>query len=339
MRKRVLMSAALFLFCVVGLLLAQQPVQITNGPTAKVNGTSAVVSWTTNLDAGSVVKYGTDANNLNQTAQMPWGGVTHQVTLQNLQPNATYYYQVQSPAAQGSGTSVNSSVAQFQTQGSATAAQAAPSTGQQGFNPSTFLVVAGPIPQQVRSTSATVWWETNQNTQGSQVKYGTSPATLNQVAQAQSSDGLSHSAQLTNLQPDTTYYFNIVRSDGGTSASSNFKTLGNEQAQNKAVQITNGPVIERLADNQAVIAWSTTAPSSSIVRYGPAQGSLNQTAQSQWTSGTHRVTISNLKPNTKYWFQIQSTQAKGTGSATSSGVFPFQTIPSGQAAMNIPPQF
>ena len=202
------------------------------------------------------------------------------------------------------------------------------------------MVVAGPIPQQIQATSAAVWWETNQAIQGSQVNYGTSPATLNQVAHSQSADSLSHSAQLTNLQPDTTYYFNIVRLDGGTSASGSFKTIPkNTQTKDHAMQITNGPIVERLADNQAIIAWSTDAPASSVVRYGMAQGALNQTAQSSWTAGTHRVTLNSLRPNTKYWFQVQSTQGEGTNPAGSSGVFPFQTIPAGQAAMNVKPRF
>ncbi len=93
-----------------------QNVQITKGPTVE-NATSstATIAWSTNTNASTVLKYGTSPNSLNQTAEAPWGGLTHRVTLQNLQPNTTYYYDVESGQGQGTGTSAISSVSQFQT--------------------------------------------------------------------------------------------------------------------------------------------------------------------------------------------------------------------------------
>lgn len=93
-----------------------QSVQITNGPTVEhVDNNSAIVAWSTNTNASTLLKYGTDPNNLTQTAQAPWGGVTHRLTINNLQPNTTYYFQVTSGQAQGTGTSAMSNVSQFKT--------------------------------------------------------------------------------------------------------------------------------------------------------------------------------------------------------------------------------
>src|SRR5215471_18199990 len=74
-----------------------QNMQITQGP--KVENTSdktAVIAWSTNVQGSTVVKFGTDQNNLSQTAQAPWGGLTHRVTLRTLQPGTTYYFDVES---------------------------------------------------------------------------------------------------------------------------------------------------------------------------------------------------------------------------------------------------
>jgi phosphodiesterase/alkaline phosphatase D-like protein len=324
-----------FTVWVAALGWAQQDknVQITNGPVVEnVTGTTAQVAWSTNVNASTVLKYGTDRNNLTQTAETPWGGLTHRATLNNLQPNTTYYFEVQSAQGQGTGTGALSQISEFKTSGNQSA------SAQQGQTPSTVDVVAGPIPQQVTDTSAKLWWETSQPVTCSTVKYGTSPSAMNQQAQSSSSDQLSHTAQLAGLQPDTQYYISVVRQDGKESAKGNFRTKQANFASSGKVNLTNGPVIEYLANNQAVISWSTSAPSSSVVKYGTDPNALNQTAQGPWTSGTHRVTLNNLQANTRYWFQVQSGQAQGTGTIAESGAYPFKTIAPGQSALNITKQ-
>jgi phosphodiesterase/alkaline phosphatase D-like protein len=93
-----------------------QGVQIVNGPVIEqVTPTTAVIAWTTNVPSSAVVHYSTDSKNLAQTAEAPWGGTTHRVTINNLQPNGTYYFQVESGQAQGSGNGTKSPESMFQT--------------------------------------------------------------------------------------------------------------------------------------------------------------------------------------------------------------------------------
>src|SRR4051812_5010886 len=83
---------------------AQTAVQITDGPKIEfVGDTTAVVAWTTNVPSSAVVHYGTDRNNLNQTAQQEWGGNdnagksrTHRVEIKNLQASTPYFFTVES---------------------------------------------------------------------------------------------------------------------------------------------------------------------------------------------------------------------------------------------------
>lgn len=342
MRSKALMVLAVLLVW-AAVAVAQNQVQITQGPKVEhVDSNTAVVAWSTNTSAGTMVKYGTDANNLTKTAEMPWGGITHRVTIKNLEPNKTYYFQAVSGQGQGSGTQAMSTVSQFQTTAGQNAGATTPTTPS-GTSPqpatNSVEVAAGPIPQHLTATTATIWWETAQNVPMS-VKYGTSQGALNQTAQDTSGGGQqSHKAQLSGLQPDTTYYVAIVNGSGNQVATSQFKTYPANYAKDKVVDITNGPVFEYLSDREAVIAWSTTQKSSTMVKYGTDPNNLNQTAEAKWGAGgvnaTHRVTLKNLQPNTKYWLEIQSAQAQTTNTSATSPKYPFQTMPNASAALRI----
>jgi hypothetical protein len=100
-------------------------VQITQGPVVEnVTDTTAEIAWSTNVNAGTDLHYGTDPTHLDQTAGMPWGGLTHRVTIKDLKPNTTYYFKAASGQAQGTGTQAETAQASFQTKPAGTTAQA-----------------------------------------------------------------------------------------------------------------------------------------------------------------------------------------------------------------------
>ena len=85
------------------------------------------------------------------------------------------------------------------------------------------------------------------------------------------------------------------------------------------VRITNGPVIERADDTSATIAWSTNQPSSSRIYYATDANNLTELAESEYSrDATHRVDIRGLKPNTTYFFQIESARSQGSDPAKGS---------------------
>jgi Purple acid Phosphatase, N-terminal domain len=95
---------------------ADNAVRITHGPVVEnVTDTTAVIAWSTNVNAGTLLRYGTDPNHLDQTAGMPWGGLTHRVNLKDLKPDTKYYFQAESPKGQGSGTTVSAPQSSFRT--------------------------------------------------------------------------------------------------------------------------------------------------------------------------------------------------------------------------------
>lgn len=119
-RYSLLFVAASFLFWIGNAISTAQdsypPVQIMHGPIVEsTTETMAVIAWSTNVNAGTMLRYGTDPDHLDQSASMPWGGITHRVNLRNLSPGTTYYFQAESAEGQGTGTSASSQVASFLT--------------------------------------------------------------------------------------------------------------------------------------------------------------------------------------------------------------------------------
>ena len=95
---------------------ALPPVAITHGPVVEnVSANSVIIAWSTNVNSGTTLRYGTDANHLDQTAGMPWGGFTHRVYLKGLQPGTKYFFQAESAKAQGTGTTATARVMSFET--------------------------------------------------------------------------------------------------------------------------------------------------------------------------------------------------------------------------------
>src|SRR5437899_12235469 len=78
------------------------------------------------------------------------------------------------------------------------------------------------------------------------------------------------------------------------------------------IRITNGPILEEVTGNAVVIAWSTDVPSSSRVWYATDKNNLTHVAESPENgSNTHGVRIDTLRPDTTYYFQVESAHERG----------------------------
>lgn len=92
------------------------PVKIVHGPVVElITDSTAQIAWSTNVNAGTLVSYGTDPQSLNNRASMPWGGLTHRVVLKHLNPGTTYYFKVESPQGQDTGTRAEAPQSSFKT--------------------------------------------------------------------------------------------------------------------------------------------------------------------------------------------------------------------------------
>ncbi len=213
--------------------------RILDGPRVEGTGdTWAVIAWTTNAGGSSIVRYGTNQNALTQVAESPYSGakvhegkVTHRVHLKGLTPNTTYYFQVDSGQGSGTGTEARSGILNFQTKaaGTASAMPASTGMGEAGENEkhAAVRITNGPRVEGTGDNWAVIAWTTNEAS-SSIIRYGTSPSSLNQTAEASYADvenanKQTHRVRINNLKPHTTYYFMVDSGQGegtGTEARS-----------------------------------------------------------------------------------------------------------------------
>ncbi|MCU1243621.1 MAG: hypothetical protein JWO71_4347 [Candidatus Acidoferrum typicum] len=128
-----LLLTVLIMVVFMGNLLAQVSpatpkaarVQITQGPELELaKEYLTIIRWTTNNPGGlpdhfGIVRYGTDPNNLSQTAKSPirlnpsHPSTIFRVRIQGLKAATTYYYTVESQEANGTSDGVTSPVNKF----------------------------------------------------------------------------------------------------------------------------------------------------------------------------------------------------------------------------------
>jgi phosphodiesterase/alkaline phosphatase D-like protein len=335
----IIVPAATLAFAQVQPPRSSDELKIIDGPNIEsLSDTRAQIAWSTDVEASALVRYGTEQNRLDQVVREKWGGyktqrsAVHRVQLQNLKPSTTYYYQVES----GEGWHKAKNVAQSDVRAFTTkekgAAAVSPSQ-----NPVTPLIqpgniLAGPIAADLSDNSATIWWMTR-DTSGGQLRYGTDPSRLLEGIGVP--EGEVKKVPLGSLKPDTNYYFQVLDPTDKPIAAGRFKTEAKLAAQSQ-FRITRGPLIESVGKDTVVISWSTSARSSSVVRFGANPDQLDQSAQAPWGQERHRVTVRGLRPDTRYYFQVESAQAEGSGLSARSSVAPFRTVAEGQAAMRNP---
>jgi phosphodiesterase/alkaline phosphatase D-like protein len=313
--------------------------KIIDGP--RVEATTdqmAVIAWSTDVESSAIVRYSTDNSKLDQTAMQSWGGqktaqsAVHRVVIKGLKPETTYYFEVES--AQGWNKSpipVKSEVHSFTTKSAPESAQSLPMKSlvpliQPGN------IVGGPLATNVTNNSAVIWWLSAGPMAGN-VVYGKSQLSKNLKQSFKSGD--EKAVPLEDLEPNTTYYYEVRDTGNRSIYEASFKTEG-EQFATAQFKIVKGPTIEVVGQDTATISWSTTARSSSIVHYGTNPMNLDQTAMAPWGQEIHRVVLRKLKTDTKYYFQVESAQAEGTGLSARSNVGPFRTVAEGQMAMRNP---
>ena len=102
------------------------------------------------------------------------------------------------------------------------------------------------------------------------------------------------------------------------------------------VRITEGPEIERVDPDFAIVRWTSTTPGGSpvhqgVVQYGTEPGHMSQTAQSPVRLNpdhpytVFRVRLDGLRPRTTYCYQVGSRDAQGTDDGAKSPIQHFTT--------------
>jgi phosphodiesterase/alkaline phosphatase D-like protein len=103
-----------------------------------------------------------------------------------------------------------------------------------------------------------------------------------------------------------------------------------------SVKITQGPELELVRSNWAIIRWSTNNPGgtdqhNAIVHFGTSPSDLSQTAKSpihinrEHSDALFRVRVLGLSPQTTYYYRVDSTESNGNSDGVESPVKQFST--------------
>lgn len=70
-----------------------------------------------------------------------------------------------------------------------------------------------------------------------------------------------------------------------------------------------GPYLQLGTPTEITVRWRTEAASNSVVRYGTSVGSLTSTVSDSASTKEHIIRLTNLTPNTKYYYSVGSSSA------------------------------
>ena len=280
---------------------------VFSGITASnMTNASAVITWTTNEAATSLIEYGTTTAYELSTALDSALVSNHSSTLTNLTVSTLYHYRVKSTDAAG-----NSAVSGNNT----FTTSAAPDT--------TPPIIANVVSGSITFNTAAITWATNEAAT-TQVEYGVTPA-YGFSSALSATLVTSHGVTVNGLAASTTYHYRVKSTDdaGNASISSDmiFTTM--------APPDTTGPVLSLIAAGnitsvEATITWGTDESATTQVEYGltPAYGT--STSVNATLLNGHSQTLSGLQSSVLYHYRVKS--ADGAGNLSVSGDYVFTTI-------------
>ena len=280
---------------------------ILSGPTLTSRGKDkAVVEWTTDEPANSVVKFGRDQ--LISTVNSGEHGLAHKLVLSNLQGAASYQFVINSTDPSGNGAT-QSALAYFTT------------------NPELDLaapvISSGPEVVYKNDRSAAIRWTTDEAATG-QVAFGLS----DKLGSSRNVDqtGGTHEISLTNLTPATKYFFKVSSSDLNNNGPTTSQVLS---FTTEAQPDLNSPVVSAVsavpADSLAIIHWTTDEVADSFVEFGTSETALGEKAGDDKDLSGHEVVLTHLRPATTYFYQVGSVDRAGNP-AGHSQVLSFKTL-------------
>jgi hypothetical protein len=167
--------------------IGEEPVNITFVQTTSVTKTTATISWQTDREANSTVRYGTKEENLNLSITDADETTEHELIIKELEEETTYYFTVISASTE------YDDIEAFSTLGDGTAVE-----------------IDNIEVSDITRSTAEISWTTNVETRGS-IYYSTDDSFTQYVKE--DSDEVTHHEEIEELLSGTTYYFKIIADD------------------------------------------------------------------------------------------------------------------------------
>ncbi len=294
-------------------LPAAAEMNITDITISKPHNGIATITWNTSEPTKSDVYFGTSSENLIYHVGNIEFKVHHEADLTGLRKKTDYYYKI--IATNSSGQRVESFVQYFNTD---------------KMKDSVAPEVSGLRVLQTIDTAAAIHFFTNEPSRVN-IFYGFTP---NKLDKRRSDNSLryEHLIIIDGLKSGSKYYFSILvkdEDDNTTERSGEFTTdayhnYGQINISNLVPQNANQAII---LPEAAVISWDSNVLATSEIVYGTDPDHLNKRlSASKDHQLSHRVELTNLNPNTVYYFKVKMSSNLNHKSFESQ-VYSFKTAP------------
>ena len=294
------------------------PPVIVSAPTVtSLTDTTAVIEWTTDEPADSLVEFGKTP--YTRSKYLGSFVTSHAVTLTLLESETLYYFRAGSMDEAGNVRTYSGSDT-FTT-------EKTPDT-------SAPVITSTPTVTGVTDTTATIVWDTDESS-NSQVRYDTTSQIWTNLGTTVNKSEMTthHVVTLTGLDildgAADIWYFRVGSTDAeangpdknsnetnpsptDTKAALSFATAIDTDETPPA--IISAPTVTAVSDTAATIEWQTNEPSNSQVRYDSVTKTwpgYTKIKNSSSMVTRHSVTITGLAYETKYYFRVGSTDLGG----------------------------
>ncbi len=292
---------------------------------AEEGNISAAISWKTDEQSNSEVRYGKTSTTWDQYSNTVVDDAlvkTHTVILTGLMEGWRYYFRAGSTDALGNGPSSD------------------PTEKNNPFKELSFSIekpadarapriLNGPDLTSIDNGSAVIAWKTDEPG-SSMLQYGLSDAGWggfdhNKVITDMRTN---HSVAISGLAATTRYYFMVGSMDAMGNGPGENENATNPSAVNSFwttdLVDETPPDISNIAvsyatDTTALIQWDTDEPGNSMVQYdliSRAWGQYEYSANDSEMVTSHSMTLTGLQIDTTYHFRLASTDARGNGPGT-----------------------
>lgn len=278
---------------------------ISSVVSGSITASSAIITWTTNNPASTIVAYSTNSGSFNQLYRDDETSTTHTGTLTNLNDGLRYYFYA-------SGVDIYDQYASSDTYYFDTTDETAP------------IIAPGTVT--VGETSATVLWDTNELAD-TVIHWGTSSTSLTSTGGVRGVYTSGHTGTMTPLAGNTQYYYQMIGFDSAGNS-------GEYPVQNLTTSDAGAPVISSLVVTPnysgCAVSWLADESSLGVVSWGSdetyALGSA-ATNQGNYTT-SHSTLLRPLINTTFYTYKVECTDVSDNMS-TSTGTFTTLAPPGG----------
>ena len=271
------------------------PPVLLDGPTVvNITHQSAVIRWSTDESADSVIEYGVNTDDLSQTQARSALVNNHNIPIVGLQADTTYYFRVLSHDT--ASNEMVSDTYSFTT-----------TATQNCHKPN---ISSAPTIIQFSDTTATVYWETDVAA-NTVVEYETDGK---HIRKESSSNSEHHQITLTGLTPHSKYKLHITSRDsecGEDEGADDIEFETSEDSDTHAPQAHGGIEVHVVDDNTVEICWNTDEISDSKVAYNVKGKALSKTAGNIAQSDNHKVVLTNLVYGETYSLKVYSMDING----------------------------